>query len=378
MLMTTYTYRQMQSFKETGRKFLEEKKVEDSFRRTHLANYWGQNAKVFKAEALKVVKENADRMHQEHRQQVKEMHHEWARREYCGTRMQVEASGYFSNNVSDPEKKGFSLFGQSGLILSSTDGGTDMNLEAQEAFGIESSPDTHEIHVFSSEPAAFYEESKLYLMESKADTDRLRTLYEALRNDSRDINESMERMCQMREIVEKDIFLVKKEETLVVSALIRPLMGQPSLADMKINHDRHGRMRLLEGKARDLQHSINLSDMKKRHVDSQMLTLAKRLAVSVEQNKGLSADLNLINNGQGMLPIVIGKSISTVRGLSINTAMPKEFMNAVRHQSKFVGLQRIGIDIQKLHKDVKQVDRNLWMERLSCNDIRNDVHRIDK
>ena len=376
--MLRCVYRHVQSIKDIGRKLLEEKKVEDSFRRTHLANYWGQNAEDFKAEALIKAKENADRMHQEYGQPGKDTYHEWTRREDSGTRMQVEASGFFSNNDSDRERKRFGLFGQSGYVISSSDAEAAMNLEEEEGFGIESSPDTHDIHVFSSEPTAFYEESKLQLMESKTDTDHLRILYEALRNDSKSLNESMEKMCQMREIVENDIFLVKKEEGLGVSSLIGTSMWQPSLAEMKTTHDRHGRIKVLEGKARDLQYSINLSDMKKRLVDSQMLTLAKRLAVSTEKNKGLSADLNSINGDLGMLPIVIGTSISTVRGLSINTAMPKEFMNALRHQSKFIGLQQMGMSIQKLHKDIDQVDRTLWMQRMSSNNVRNDVHRIDK
>ena len=62
-----------------------------------------------------------------------------------------------------------------------------------------------------------------------------------------------------------------------------------------------------------------------------------------------------------MLPVVVGHSLRKVKGLSIHQARPKDFLEAVRQQSKFVDLKEISKDALKQFKDRNSLDQQLWI-----------------
>ena len=344
-----------------------------------MTNYWGKNAKVFEAEATAAKEAHTNRTLQEYKEGVDGTYDEWVNREYIRTRMQVEAPGYLDNHDISPERERFGFFGRSGRNTDPDGQGNEL-LFGSDGLNSKQQPglDSHDVHVFSSAPNVLYEEKNLLLMNSEADTAQQKVLYEALKYDTKVLADAMERMCQLREIVERDVFQIKQEISLDSIALLGPPRRQPVRSEMEAMQDRRTRMHTLEVKAKDLQYSINLSDVKKRFAESQMLALAKNLAVGKEKTKALAADINLVNGKLGMLPMVIGKGLNTVMGLNAYTGKPKDFMDAIRQQSKFIGLQDMESTAQKIHKERNVLDQKLWVERLGSTGVKADAERMNK
>ena len=364
-----------------AQKLSEEKtEKEDAKRRTNLTNYWGKNAKIFETEAAVTKEANRYRTTQEYKENVDGTYEEWTNREFQRTRMQVEAPGYLDNHDTSPLGIRFGLFGRSGRNTDPDGQGEELMYAAGNGKSFEYMPelDAHDVKVFSSEPNTLYEERNLDLMNSVADTTQQKVLYEALKHDSKMFSDAMERMCQMREIIERDIFQVKQEVSLDGLNLLGPPRRQPVKSEMETTQDRRERIHTLETKAKDLQYSIDVSDKKKRGVEAQMLTLARSIAVGKETNKQLEEDVRQVNGDLGMLPMIIGKGLQTVKGLNTNTGRPKEFMDAVRHQSKFIGIKDMGQAAQKIHRERGVLDQKLWIERMGSNAVKNDAERVNK
>ena len=73
--------------------------------------------------------------------------------------------------------------------------------------------------------------------------------------------------------------------------MLIPPKRLPGEADKETIHDRRERWNLMKRRISDLQYSINKADERKRSAESQMLTLAKKIAMGKDKNNQLGADL---------------------------------------------------------------------------------------
>ena len=340
-----------------------------------MSEYWGKKAKVYEIEAAETRRTLEDRIEKEYEENLDGVYDEWAGREYVRARMQVEAPGY-SDDQNRTDNR-FGLFCRNGGDVDPNGQGDELD-DGEGTYAYEPGIDTRDAFVFSSAPNVEYEECNFALSDSVAEAAGHKVLYDALRRDSKQLAESMERMCQLREIAERDAYQVKQEMKLDNLSLSGPPRRAPTTAEIETIHDRHGRIKDLQGRISDLQHSIDISDKKRRLGDAQMLSLAKLIASSKQSIKSLESNLSSVNGDLGMLPVVLGRSLAHVKGLSTHVANPKEFQAAVLHQSKFVAMQDLGGSLQRMHKERVQLDRRLWVVRMGEESIKNEADRSNK
>ena len=79
-----------------------------------------------------------------------------------------------------------------------------------------------------------------------------------------------------------------------------------------------------------------------------------------------------------MLPVVVGHSLRKVKGLSVHQAKPKDFMDAVRQQSKFVELKEISKDALKQFKDRNSLDQQLWITAQEKMGRKGELEKVHK
>ena len=347
---------------------------ESIVRRTILSEYWGTKAKAYEAEAAETRRTLEERTEKEYEENLDGVYDEWAGREYVRARMQVEAPGY-----SDLNRTGnrFGLFCRNGGDVDPNGQGDELD-DGESTFAYEPGVDTRDAFVFSSSPNVTYEERSFALSDAEADAAGHKVLYDALRRDSKQLSESIERMCQLREIAERDAYQVMQEMKLDNLSLRGPPRRTPTTAEIETIHDRNRRIEELEARIFDLQHSIDISDKKKRSGDAQMLSLAKMIASSKPSIEALKGNVSEVNGELGMLPVVLGRSLAHVKGLSTHTANPKEFQAAVLHQSKYVAMQDMGNTLSKLHRQRVQLDRGLWVARMGEESIKDEAGRSNK
>ena len=306
------------------------------------------------------------------------IHQEWSEREYARAALQIEGP---DNEMKEflPGKR-FPLFGRSGQD-------NDPHKQGDELLptvGRAADPyvpfqDNHDVHIFHSEPSSIsyqYETTRLDAQDYAAELSRNQALYDALHRETLQLSQAMERMCQMRENTERDVFQTQQELKVVEIAQIGPPRRLPNNIEMESTHERKERLNLLTKKIEDLQYSINMADQRKRNAESQMLSLAKTLASGRERGKKLEKELKSVNGDLGTLPMIVGRSIAHVPGLNELTAKPKETFDAVTQQSKFIALKEMGRDTIKVHKERSELDRQLWVARQDGFEIRGDAERI--
>ena len=79
-----------------------------------------------------------------------------------------------------------------------------------------------------------------------------------------------------------------------------------------------------------------------------------------------------------MLPMVVGHGLRKVKGLSIHQANPKDFLDAVRQQSKFVGLKEISKEALKQFKDRNSLDQQLWITAQEKMGRKGELEKVHK
>ena len=60
---------------------------------------------------------------------------------------------------------------------------------------------------------------------------------------------------------------------------------------------------------------LNKTSQRKAELESESCKLAKTIAVTRDISKGLDGTVAEVNSGLGQLPVVVGRSISTVPGI---------------------------------------------------------------
>ena len=78
----------------------------------------------------------------------------------------------------------------------------------------------------------------------------------------------------------------------------------------------------------------------------------------------------------GMLPMVIGRSISKLPGMSDNIAKPAEFYQAIKHQSKIINIKEISKSTFKAHKERSEMDQQIWIQKQSGTEVRLEAESV--
>lgn len=348
-------------------------------RRSLLHSHWSQQAPRFKAAANSKRREHDDQLEADYEQGLVDTYSEWDHRKFNQARLQTEAPGYLDNHDLTYDKERFGIFGRAGRNTDPDREGDELLEEGAEDAKYEPFLDSHDVKVFHSEPNVRFEEKNEVRLEAQADVHRNQQLYDALKGDCKELSATMERMCQIREMTERDLYQIQQEECQSEGErYLIPPKRLPGALEIESIHDTKERLALTKRRIADLQYSINKTDEKKRNAEAQMLTLARDIAVGKDVNKKLDADLQLFNGPLGMLPVVLGRSLQRVQGLDVHTANPKVFLEAVTQQSRFVELKEMGKVVQKVFKERNATDQAIWItneEHMGVKDELNKIHR---
>ena len=331
-------------------------------RRELLRSHWSERAAALRDESAAARRRHHDQLDADYRQGVDDLYSEFANRTYNQARLQTEAPGYLDNHDLTVGRERFGIFGRRGRNTDPHAQGDELLEEDMEDAKYEPFLDNHDVKIFHSDPNTYYEEKNEARYEQQADVARDQQLYDALKVDCKALTDTMERMCQMREVVERDLYQIDQESKLAEGDRYRiPPKALPGELEINPMHDRRERHTLLRRRVDDLQYSINKADERKRAAEAQMLSLARNIAVGKEQSKQMASDLLVVNGAQGMLPVVVGHSLARVNGLNVHTAYPRQFLAAVTAQSHYISLKELSKEVQRAFKARNEHDQEMWM-----------------
>lgn len=221
-------------------------------------NYWGSHTEIYRNESALYNSNIAAKKIIEYNDNINSIYDEWSNRELIRVKSQVEAPGYNSNNDVTYGRERFGIFGQEGYNIDidgegnelrdeedSNDNGNkskfsnennsrrndnydeyknehdnsnnseynddynddynDNNTNENENYGA-----LNEVHVFTPNPNTDYENLNITTINLKSDILRNKELYSALQYDCKEYSSAIERMCQIREIHERDIYQIKQ------------------------------------------------------------------------------------------------------------------------------------------------------------------------
>ena len=243
---------------------------------------------------------------------------------------------------------------------------------AAEDGGFKPGLDQADIHPFSSDPQTEHETNTIELLESEAEVSRNQGLYDSLTKESKNLEQAMERICTLRDALERDYKQVFTEQRLTDKSVSGPPRRLPSTVEQGTTHTRKSRLKQLQLQIEKHQHAIQQCENKKQRVDAQALSIAKKLAAAREKNKMDGVRVNNVNDGFGMLPVIVGRNITKVPGMDA-TAKPVETYNAILHQSKIISHQDQSLKALNVHREGVKMDRELWIERQGRHELKMDM-----
>lgn len=232
--------------------------------------------------------------------------------------------------------------------------------------------DQGDIHPFHSNPQTEYENNTIDVMENEADVARTQGLYDMLTSESRHLEEAMDRICTLRDALERDHKQVHTEQRITDKSTSGPPRRLPSTVEQGTTHTRKARMTQLQQEISKYQHAIEQCDGKKQRVDLQVLDIAKKLAAARERAKVSQSKVQDVNDGFGMLPVIVGRNITKIPGMDA-TAKPQDTYNAVKHQSKYISHHAQSLVALKAHREGIKLDREIWAERQGRHELKVDV-----
>ena len=223
--------------------------------------------------------------------------------------------------------------------------------------------DQHDAFVFSSEPHTEFEVAKIAATDSQTKLQRTQELYGALQEDSSTLKQSIERMLDMKEQLERDLRQVNQEILVIEKAQTGPPRRMPMAWEIPEMDNWKSQAARLYKRIADLQYALDKAQERKNAADSQAVGVAKDVAVLQEQLKSQQSEMDGINGKLGLLPMVIGRNISKVPGNGV-TAKPQETFQAITHQSRLVSIKHGSDQAALLHKDKGMIEQEIWLNRV--------------
>jgi hypothetical protein len=341
-----------------------EKKEMDDLRVWRM-NFWAKQAKEKHEEAQIHVKNNIDRVNNEYQSSLDRTAKEWSDRELARAQLQVEG-----NDIGGPVGLPGSELGVFGVPM-----GDGQYRGILEDAGHHEGVDDADVKVFDAFPYTVYETNALDLVDKEAAMAKSESLYDALQSETQYLNSSVSRMVQLREGIERDKKQIDNEQKITQINLDGPPQRLPNAKEITTINIRKERSFKLARQIGDLQYSIDVASGKNDVMKKQMLSIAKEIASLRGESKSMKEDLDGLNGGLGMLPVVVGRNISKVFGNG-PMAQPKEYTDAITHQSRAVEFKAISKKVLKEHKDRNALDQGLWLARQQGSETRIEAERV--
>ena len=301
-------------------------------------SYWSDHANKLAEEAALSTAALHDESVQEYNTSLNSLHDEFRDRDLAKAQMQV--STYSLSDSIDLPGRSLGVFG---VPMTMGEFAASESLGGGEISGLDGS----DSFLFDSYPSTEYESKYIDFTDTDAQLSKEQSLYDALIVEVKDLNEAIERMCEIRNMHERDMTMVKTEIQLTAHNQLSPLRRYPNTYEIEQTNINKNRLNQLNQLIDEVQYSIDVADRRKREAEAQMLTIAQKIAVIREQTDEMSGKLNSVNNGLGMLPVIIGSNISKSMG---PFARPKEMMSAIVHSSKLMTFKEKEVRLTKAHK----------------------------
>lgn len=325
-------------------------------------SHWAEDSAIKYEEAAVSKKQRATDLKSQYDASITATYDEWADRDMARTRMQVEMP-ILSEPIDFPSGETLGVFGvpkHPGAFHAIEDGGFKPGV------------DQVDIHAFSSNPQTEYESNTVAVMESEAEVARSQGLYDMLTSESKHLDEAMDRICTLRDALERDYKQIHTEQRITDKGIGGPPRRLPSTIEQGTTHTRKSRMTQLQQEIVKYQHAIDQCEIKKRRVDVQVLDIAKKLAAARERSKADVNKVKDVNDGFGMLPVVVGRNITKIPGMDV-TAKPSDTYSAITHQSKYISHHAQSLVALKVHREGVKLDREIWVERQGRHELKVDV-----
>ena len=203
--------------------------------------------------------------------------------------------------------------------------------------------DVDQLDNHPTEYAAYapYEEANIEVMDAETQLKQQQELYAALQMEISDLKVSIEQMYDVRQVLERDQTQLTQELLVIEKDQRGPPRRIAMMTEIQATDVWKRRTAQVNKRILDLQYSIDKAESRKSAADAQSLGLAQTIAVLTEQVKQKQAVADSFNGELGQLPMIVGRSLSKVPGMDV-TAKPKEFYDAITHQSRLVGIREIG------------------------------------
>lgn len=344
--------------------------------------HFGKQAVELRNHAEFLKQETVMQQKLEYKRSIDRVYGEWDEREFARARMQVEAPTLYPP-LQLPSGKSLAVFGAGNGKRNTTIAG--MFDQGDNDGEYIDDLDYREHRVFSAQPQTEYEETNIMSQEISSTLLRNEQLYDTLSKESKNLQDSMVRMVEMRTAVERDLKQCDVEIGKADSDLLGPPRRLPfSHETVTANFQKDKRKALVERKE-EIQHSLDLTDKRKHQLESQLLSLSKQIATGRDELKRTTDELESINGGRGMLPVVVGRSISKVVGIGGDpmaenrtlqlSLQPKETHSAVTQESKFYIMKEQSQLAMKTHKEVVHMDQNIWLHRQNQQETKLEAER---
>ena len=327
--------------------------------------HWAKESEERYEEAWKSKEQHVETMQRSFEQSIQGTYDEWADRDKARMRMQVEAP-ILSGSTDFPSGQSLGVFG------------VPMHPGAYHAVGTSGGPrpglDQADLHPLSAAPQTEFESAVIDKYETEAEVQRKQGLYEVLVRDAQALEVAMERMCTVREAAERELRQLENEQSITDRSVLGPPRRFPAPSEIGATNIRKERQKAVRTQIAQVQHAIDVADIKKRRIDAQVLSIAKALATTRESLRRQEKDITQVNGGLGLLPVIVGRNISTVAGMDA-TAKPLETFHAVTHQSRIVDYDDQSKAALRLHREGVKLDRELWLKKQGSEEVKLDVER---
>lgn len=331
--------------------------------RHHRISHFGHQAEEMKSEydeLMKTVSHEA-----RHKATLEKTFNEWDDRELARARLQVEGPGDIER-IGLPGKE----LGVFGIPM----GNGDFHGLGTES-GFREGIDELETHPFTSEPNTYYENAEINRMYVESEIGQNQDLYDSLKENCSALEVDIEKMCTMRDRLDRELSKVTKELTNLEKDQFGPPRRLPRPKEIGPTHDWKSRVTELQNKLADLQYTIDKADTNKRSAEAQALSIAQQIAVLKEKERSMKKSMDEVNGELGMLPMIVGKSLDKVRGMD-ETALPLETLQAITHKSRLVAIRKEAGDAKKIQQEADTIERNIWLQKQLEENKKMDLERV--
>ena len=319
-------------------------------RRVWGMNFFNSKSREMRIESLKVRSTNKNKLAAERKEALDKVVDEWERREYARARLQVELPS-LSGPIVLPAGEEVGIFDMPPP--------PSITGEIPPLDGV----DQMDSFVFASNPHTEYEEAEVFKMDLESEIMMHQKFYESLQHESSALDKSIDKMCVMRDVLERDQMQVRQELLSIEKDQFGPPRRMAIPNEIQTIDVWKQRSAQIKKKLDDLQYTVDKANERKRAADAQSLDIAHKIAVLKEKQRVVLEEQRDDANTLGNLPIVIGRSISKVPGLGGAFAKPKEALNAITHQSKLIGIKAQGEEALKIHNERNSLDQEIWVQK---------------